>query len=211
LVGDSAAFGVKQQGSAGENAEAAYVFDLPDVTSNQGPDACERDFTYGADGNMTGDEDFTYHWDGENRLVRVEPLAAALGDHRVRYTYDYQGRRVKRLLDEWQTVGPVTTWVTVEDTRYVYDGWNVVLELDGLSSNAMQKQYTWGLDLSQTLQGAGGVGGLLACRDLAGSGTSRRTPLGILKCKSLGPRGVQATKCRHTCHAMATSPFDGLQ
>jgi len=52
--------------------------------------------------------------------VRVEPPAVSLGDHRVRFTYDYQGRRVKRQLDEWQTVGPVTTWATVEDTRYVY-------------------------------------------------------------------------------------------
>ena len=45
--------------------------------------------------------------------------------------------------------------------RFVYDGWNVVLVLDG-SSN-LKRKYTWGLDLSGTLQGAGGIGGLLAC------------------------------------------------
>jgi len=38
--------------------------------------------------------------------------------------------------------------------------------LDGEDSNAIVKKYTWGLDVSGSLQGAGGVGGLLACEDL---------------------------------------------
>lgn len=43
------------------------------------------------------------------------------------------------------------------------------MELDGLNSNAVLRKYTWGLDLSGTLQGAGGVGGLLAVYDTAGT------------------------------------------
>ena len=45
---------------------------------------------------------------------------------------------------------------------------NQLLELDGLNSNAVLRQYTWGLDLSGQngnpsvggLHGAGGIGGL---------------------------------------------------
>ena len=56
-------------------------------------------------------------------------------------------------------------WQLDRDQRYVYDNWNVVLVLDGLDNNDTLRKYTWGLDLSGTLQGAGGIGGLLACRD----------------------------------------------
>ena len=49
------------------------------------------------------------------------------------------------------------------NTLFVYDGWNLIQELDGNDpAHAVQKSYVWGLDLSQSIQGAGGVGGLLA-------------------------------------------------
>lgn len=46
-----------------------------------------------------------------------------------------------------------------EHLKFVYDEWNVVLVLNGLNSNAVLKKYTWGLDLSGTFHGAGGIGG----------------------------------------------------
>jgi len=46
------------------------------------------------------------------------------------------------------------------DTRYIYDGMLVVQERNG--SNVPTVSYTRGLDLSATLDGAGGIGGLLA-------------------------------------------------
>jgi hypothetical protein len=53
--------------------------------------------------------------------------------------------------------------VETSNTLFVYDGWNLIQELDGNDpDHAVQKSYVWGLDLSQSLQGAGGVGGLLA-------------------------------------------------
>lgn len=51
------------------------------------------------------------------------------------------------------------------DTRFVYDGWNLILELDALNSNAVKRKFTWGLDHSGSRQGAGGIGGLLAVED----------------------------------------------
>jgi uncharacterized protein RhaS with RHS repeats len=40
-----------------------------------------------------------------------------------------------------------------------------VLVLDATDSNAVTRTFTWGLDLSGTLQGAGGIGGLLRLDD----------------------------------------------
>jgi len=57
----------------------------------------------------------------------------------------------------------------------VYDGWRVLEELTATQSSpfTLQSSYTRGLDLSGTLEGAGGIGGLLALtRDPAGSATS---------------------------------------
>ena len=67
--------------------------------------------------------------------------------------YDYRGRRIRK-----------TTPTT--ETTFVYDGWNLILEttsaISGATTNVTEIQYFWGADLSESLQGAGGVGGLLA-------------------------------------------------
>ena len=41
--------------------------------------------------------------------------------------------------------------------RYVYDGWNLICEFS--DTNVLRK-HSWGPDLSGSLHGAGGVGGL---------------------------------------------------
>jgi RHS repeat-associated protein len=51
-------------------------------------------------------------------------------------------------------------------TRLVYDGWRVILELDGLVDNRVLRKFTWCLDISGSLEGAGGIGGLQAIVDL---------------------------------------------
>ena len=43
--------------------------------------------------------------------------------------------------------------------RFVYDGWNLIAEVG--TSGSLIRSYVWGLDLSGSQQGAGGVGGLL--------------------------------------------------
>jgi RHS repeat-associated protein len=54
------------------------------------------------------------------------------------------------------------TWNAVKTHTFVYDGWNLVLETVAYADGSVDKiEYVWGLDLSGTLQGAGGVGGLL--------------------------------------------------
>jgi len=74
------------------------------------------------------------------------------------FEYDTQGRRIrKRVWNNTSGTGSPTL-----ERRYVYDGWNVLVELDG--ANGLVQSYVWGLDLSGSLQGAGGVGGLVAVR-----------------------------------------------
>jgi RHS repeat-associated protein len=53
----------------------------------------------------------------------------------------------------------------------LYDGWNLIAELDAGSSNDRVRTYIWGTDLSGSLQGAGGVGGLIGVSDFRGSTT----------------------------------------
>ena len=107
---------------------------------------------YDDDGNMLTDgTGKVYTWDCENRLIQV----SLPNNESVKYYYDAQSRRVKR---EHIAAG------AAETTTYLYDGWNVIDERNFNSSLAVldSKNYIWGLDLSNSIQGAGGVGGLLA-------------------------------------------------
>ena len=131
---------------------------LNQYTSTTNP---SETFSYDADGNMTADGAMTFVWDGENRLIEVYPSSPSSGDKGVQFDYDYLGRRVRKIVQTHNGTGYTLT----SDQRFVYDGWNVVLVLDGLDSNATTHKYTWGLDLSGSVHGAGGVGGLLACED----------------------------------------------
>ena len=59
-----------------------------------------------------------------------------------------------------------TGWVEQSNEAWIYDTWNPVAKYTVLpSSLSLHTFYTWGLDLSGTLQGAGGVGGLLGTDD----------------------------------------------
>ncbi|MBX3410800.1 MAG: RHS repeat-associated core domain-containing protein [Phycisphaeraceae bacterium] len=50
-------------------------------------------------------------------------------------------------------------WSLKSTVKFVWDGWNLSAELDG--QNAVRRTCAWGLDLSGSEQGAGGVGGLV--------------------------------------------------
>ncbi len=94
----------------------------------------------------------TYIWNDENRLVNaINPGT----NRQSQYLYDGLGRRIMS-----HHHNHATSEALQEEIRYLYDGWNVVAKLD--SVNNITRNYIWGSDLSQTTQGAGGVGGLLA-------------------------------------------------
>jgi RHS repeat-associated protein len=74
------------------------------------------------------------------------------------FTYDAKGRRIQKAVSLWNG----SSYVLQYTRRFLYDGWNVVAELDG--SNNLIRSYIWGNDLSGSMQGAGGVGGLLVVK-----------------------------------------------
>ncbi|HBC89086.1 MAG TPA: hypothetical protein DCZ94_19275 [Lentisphaeria bacterium] len=115
-------------------------------------------FSHDPDGNLTSDGRFTYTWDGENRLVSIESRTGVSPVSKVKldFSYDYMGRRVSKTVYSWVN----NAWQVSKAEKYAYDGWNCIAKFN--ASNALQESYLWGEDLSGSLQGAGGVGGLLA-------------------------------------------------
>ena len=100
--------------------------------------------SFDADGNLTDSgTGWTYSWNAENRLIQ-----ATDGSVTIDFTYDYQGRLVKK--DDGTDV-----------KVYVYDDWNRIATFLHTSALTLHNSYLWGLDLSGSMQGAGGVGGLL--------------------------------------------------
>jgi len=115
-----------------------------------------ENFAYDDDGNLTSDGQWTYTWDAENRLKRMVSATSVGPQQRMDFGYDWMGRRISKTV--WNnTTG---TGTPALDERLVYDGWNLLAELN--TSHSALRTYMWGLDLSGTMQGAGGVGGLLS-------------------------------------------------
>ena len=104
-----------------------------------------REISHDDDGNMLSDGALTYAYDSANRLKSVSSNGVML----VTNFYDAKSRRVKK--------------VTPEATHtFFYDSWNLIEERVALANGTTSTiRYYWGKDLSGTLQGAGGVGGLL--------------------------------------------------
>jgi RHS repeat-associated protein len=119
--------------------------------------------TYDADGNLQNAPDgLRYTYNAENRLIAAGPETPTDGATRVEFVYDYLGRRAQKTFYTYSS----GSWILTSEFLYVYDGWNMVKEITTPSGqSSANKYYVWGLDLSQSLQGAGGVGGLLATVD----------------------------------------------
>ncbi|HEX5221928.1 MAG TPA: hypothetical protein VFZ59_20365, partial [Verrucomicrobiae bacterium] len=134
-----------------------------------------HDATYDANGNLTmmniDHAAFidTCFYDDENRLQFLmhsesyQPLnwwdsPQNANDRYTEFKYDGLGRLRQRL--EYVADSGGSSWQLASETRYIYDGWRVIQERDG--SNVPLVSYTRGTDLSGSLEGAGGIGGLLA-------------------------------------------------
>jgi len=128
------------------------------VTGNvflpQTPEVLSHD----ADGNLTNDGHWAYTWDGENRLTRLIAHSSTPTGARqtLLFSNDWQGRRISKVVSNWTG----SSWSKTSESKSLYDGWNLVAILD--SANTLLYSFRWGTDLSGTLQGAGGVGGLIS-------------------------------------------------
>jgi len=145
-------------------------------------------FSSALDGNLTQDGLWTYEWnadevrstemakprrgekrrvpygrsDEQNRLVAMESrsdLPASVTRQRLEFAYDSRSRRIEKTVKEYDS--GTSTWTSTAQIKFLYDGWNLLAEYDALNSDTMIRSHVWGLDLSGTPQGVGGVGGLL--------------------------------------------------
>jgi RHS repeat-associated protein len=114
-----------------------------------------QNFAYDANGNLTSDGRRGFEYDDENQLTQVTVTNA------WRTAYHYDGQRRLRIAKDYSWNG--VTWIKTNEVRYVYDGMLVIQERD--ANNLPIKTYTRGLDVSGSLQGAGGIGCLLAMTD----------------------------------------------
>ena len=135
------------------------------VTGNVFVPQTPETFSYDADGNLTQDGRWTYTWDGENRLIQMVSLTNAPTASKLRLTFGYDSkcRRISKVVEGYNG----TSWTTNLAEGFVFDGWNILDELNA-TNNALIRSYLWGLDLSRSLQGAGGVGGLIVVEQAGG-------------------------------------------
>ena len=148
-----------QYDTIGNRLKSADSLTLP-TTNNYAPNALNQYTAIGAftptydfDGNQIDAQvlplgssslaSCVYSWDAENRLISTTVSGVT-----TTYQYDSQSRRISKS----------TNGVNV---TFVYDGWNPIAEYVG---SALTKSYAWGIDLSGSMQGAGGVGGLLSVK-----------------------------------------------
>lgn len=113
-------------------------------------------FQYDGNGNLTNDGRRVLEYDFENQLTNVYVASG----WRSEFRYDAFGRQRVRREYTWSS----GAWLLTNEVRLVYDGMLVVQERD--ANNLAQVSYTRGNDLSGSLQGAGGIGGLLARTDM---------------------------------------------
>lgn len=120
----------------------------------------------------------SWHDQGATAYITV-PIALNAGDHVFVQAEYYQDGGGAFAGLEWNVPGqgwqvipqssvfspPLTgsgTWRTTSDTIFLYDQNNLIEEIQG---GAITRSYTWGLDISESEQGAGGTGGLLMIND----------------------------------------------
>ena len=137
--------GNRNWASVAGNTTANYTAGLLNQYSSITSGNTTENPVHDADGNLIEDAGYLYSWDGENRLVEVEDKGS---NQLWQYAYDAEGRRY------WAGGGSVERF-------FVYDGWNVIRDRQVWTGGESSDYYVWGLDLSGTIHGAGGVGGLL--------------------------------------------------
>ena len=140
--------------------------------------------TYDGGGRLGADAFWTYTWDGPGRLKTMTRKAgtyakASVQSEAVTFGYDADGRRTSKT--HTTTYGTGTSQVThTEVSTVLWAGCLEVLEQrtkDGV--NLGRRWFQRGADLSGTLDGAGGIGGLVAIIEEDAAGVVKRTLLPV--------------------------------
>jgi RHS repeat-associated protein len=110
---------------------------------------------FDSNGNITNDGALSFAYDYENQLTNV------VAPNQWRSDFIYDGLSRRRI--ERDYVWTNSAWSKTSEVHYIYDGYLLVQERD--ASNNVMVTYTRGLDMSSSIQGASGIGGLLARTD----------------------------------------------
>ena len=133
VVGARNNFGAGGQDAVTEKGGQVFVPQNPET------------FTYDFDGNLTSDGRWTFTWDAENRLVEMEALSQVPVAARIKLTfiYDYANRRIQKAVSLWNS--STTSYELQSVTRFIYDGWNLVAEIDNNAN--LKRRFVWSADL----------------------------------------------------------------
>lgn len=131
--------------------------------------------TYDAAGNRESSAQWDFGWDAKNQLARARTKnhnTAAQG-YDITYTYDSEGRRIRKHVLEYLN----GTQVSEKIITFVWDGWDLFYERHQLPSGLtlLERKYLWGPDIADG--SAGGAGGLLLIRETKGNTTKDIIPL----------------------------------
>ena len=166
---------------AGEGAgnPAANPLASPDAKSEKKgavwvPPIAET-LTYDAAGNRVSSGQWDYGWDAKNQLTRVRTKnhTTAPQAYDLTFTYDSEGRRIKKHVIEYQNGAAVSEKIIT----FVWDGWDLLYERHQLPSGLtlLERKYLWGPDIADGA--AGGAGGLLLISETKGNNTQNIIPL----------------------------------
>src|SRR5262249_24547936 len=115
-------------------------------------------FFYDLDGNLTNDGRWTYYWDAENRLIAMKANSPVGPQISLKFEYDSKSRRIRK-----QVFSDTSCTTCTNDLQFAYDGWNLMAQVS--TNHSALSTFLWGSDLSGSMQGAGGIGGMLAVND----------------------------------------------
>ncbi len=155
LYADATFASTNQPWASGANTYTAIAHDVYNRWSTNGVTVTllnTNGYTYDSNGNLLSDGTRNFTYDDENELISAW-VANGWSNN-----FAYDGKMRRRIESDYTWNGG--SWVQTNEVCFVYDG-NVVMQERDVN-NLPQVTYTRGNDLSGTLQGAGGIGGLLA-------------------------------------------------
>jgi RHS repeat-associated protein len=157
IYGDVTFASTNQPWVSGNNtftAIAKNVYGRQDTSSLSVNLSGTNNYSYDLNGNLLTDGTRSFAYDDENQLISVWQTNVWRND------FVYDGKLRRRIERDYTWAAGTSSWQQTNEIRFVYDGNLVIQERD--ANNTPQVSYTRGNDLSGTLQGAGGIGGLLA-------------------------------------------------
>ena len=141
----------------------------------------QEGLAYDGAGNLEKDAYWTYSWTSSGKLQQMERNSgtyAEAGENGeiLVFSYDADGRRTGAT----RTVTYEAASTKVEASQVLWSGWLPVMEMRYLNgAYEGRRWFQWGVDRSGTLDGAGGIGGLVAILEEDANGALVRTLLPV--------------------------------